>query len=502
MKRTFCFWLFLLFAAPVFSQNVGVGTVSPDPSAKLEVSSTTQGILFPRVTTAQRNGIASPALGLMVFDVEKNVPYYFNGVRWIPLGPINPKDVPPVEVSSNLSSSASFGYSVGITDGYAAVGCTGFDSSGVTNIGAVFIYKKTNGVWSVRQTLVAPDTTNNDQFGYSLDMDGDYLVVGVPYKDVLATSSSGKAYVYKLNRNTGLYELDGQLTHPNGLLASSLFGWSVGITAKSAAAGGVAVVVGSPSYQVVGSVKGTASVFRRNGANNYTAMNTINGYQTSELFGLSVSIDSNLVAIGAPGYDSVISANTVQDIGRVQINRYSGSNYATNDAVLRPGSDTGAMYGYSVAIDSANLMVAGDFGGTTLISYPKNYVRTGVGTYSIYNSYTNLITDYEGGASSRIMGYRVAITRNFAIIGVPHYNVLPSTFSLTSSLEEYGLLMKRRSGTGYFDLYNQLTRPEHSLGSHIGFSVACYGKDYIIGVIGSRDYLGNYGSVDFGTIEE
>jgi hypothetical protein len=47
---------------------VGIGTSSPNSSALLDVTSTTKGVLLPRMTTAQRLAIASPAAGLMVYD--------------------------------------------------------------------------------------------------------------------------------------------------------------------------------------------------------------------------------------------------------------------------------------------------------------------------------------------------------------------------------------------------------------------------------------------------
>lgn len=48
--------------------SVGVGTTSPDAKAALDVVSTTQGVLFPRMTTTQKNAISSPPAGLMVYD--------------------------------------------------------------------------------------------------------------------------------------------------------------------------------------------------------------------------------------------------------------------------------------------------------------------------------------------------------------------------------------------------------------------------------------------------
>lgn len=62
--------------------QVGIGTNSPDPSAALEVASTDKGFLMPRMTTAQREAITSPANGLMVFDTDTKTQWTFNGTSW------------------------------------------------------------------------------------------------------------------------------------------------------------------------------------------------------------------------------------------------------------------------------------------------------------------------------------------------------------------------------------------------------------------------------------
>lgn len=63
--------------------NVGVGTNSINASAKLQVDSTTQGFLPPRMTTAQKNAISSPSPGLQVYDTTLNQMSYFNGTTWV-----------------------------------------------------------------------------------------------------------------------------------------------------------------------------------------------------------------------------------------------------------------------------------------------------------------------------------------------------------------------------------------------------------------------------------
>jgi len=51
---------------------VGIGVTSPNASAKLEISSTTQGVLFPRMTTTERNAITTPADGLVIYNTTDN----------------------------------------------------------------------------------------------------------------------------------------------------------------------------------------------------------------------------------------------------------------------------------------------------------------------------------------------------------------------------------------------------------------------------------------------
>ncbi|WP_281765719.1 hypothetical protein [Neptunitalea lumnitzerae] len=63
---------FFLLICGITQAQVGVGTTNPDASSALDISSTSSGLLIPRLTTAQRDAIASPATGLMIFNTEYN----------------------------------------------------------------------------------------------------------------------------------------------------------------------------------------------------------------------------------------------------------------------------------------------------------------------------------------------------------------------------------------------------------------------------------------------
>ena len=67
------FWL--LFSLPDYGQNIGIGTSSPNASAQLDISSSSRGLLIPRMTAAGIVNIASPAKGLMVYDTLTNQLY-------------------------------------------------------------------------------------------------------------------------------------------------------------------------------------------------------------------------------------------------------------------------------------------------------------------------------------------------------------------------------------------------------------------------------------------
>jgi hypothetical protein len=64
------------------SAAVGQST-AVDASAIFEAESTTKGLLIPRMTTIQRDAIATPAAGLMVYDTTENVFYHHNGTLWV-----------------------------------------------------------------------------------------------------------------------------------------------------------------------------------------------------------------------------------------------------------------------------------------------------------------------------------------------------------------------------------------------------------------------------------
>ncbi|NRD22710.1 hypothetical protein HNV10_05630 [Winogradskyella litoriviva] len=86
MRHLKLFVISLLVTGLSYAQ-VGIGTESPDASSLLDLSSTSQGLLAPRMTTLERTAIVSPAESLLVFDTDEAAFFYYNtaSTTWIEL---------------------------------------------------------------------------------------------------------------------------------------------------------------------------------------------------------------------------------------------------------------------------------------------------------------------------------------------------------------------------------------------------------------------------------
>lgn len=160
MKNSFLSLIFSLFiitftTTPVFAQ-VGIGTTSPHSSAKLEVNSTTQGVLTPRWTATQRTAIASPATGLLVFQTDGSTGfYYYTGSSWINLTSGGTGGVPSGTVMAYTGTSAPAGWA--FCDGSAISRTTYSDL--FTTIGTTY------GVGNGSTTFNVPDLRGRTIFG-------------------------------------------------------------------------------------------------------------------------------------------------------------------------------------------------------------------------------------------------------------------------------------------------------------------------------------------------
>ena len=138
MKKIILFLLAVTISKTIFTQGVGVNEsgAAADGSAILDVSSTTKGLLVPRMTQTQRNAISSPATGLSVYQTDFNDGYYYyDGSRWVYMSHNH------LDYTNNLSTGWT---TIAILEGRTGGSASGTGSSGQRAIGDFIIIDETS----------------------------------------------------------------------------------------------------------------------------------------------------------------------------------------------------------------------------------------------------------------------------------------------------------------------------------------------------------------------
>jgi hypothetical protein len=134
-----------------------------------------------------------------------------------------------------------FGFDVALDGDTALVGALLANVGVNTDQGAAYIYTRSSSAWSQHAKLVANDGAAFDQFGYSVALDGDIIIVGSALDDVGATSNQGSAYMF-VRSGLGWTE-QARLLAPDGFNSDNL-GFVVAVS-------GSTVLAGSPSDDVI-----------------------------------------------------------------------------------------------------------------------------------------------------------------------------------------------------------------------------------------------------------
>jgi len=256
---------------------------------------------------------------------------------------------------------ANFGNAVSISGDYAIVGAYGDDDSGYSS-GSAYIFKREGEAWAEKAKLTASDADEGYQFGWSVSIDGDYVIVSalgdVVYEE--DTNYCGSVYIFK---REGDIWVEQTKLFAAGTADQYLFGYSVAINNSYAVVGAV-----GKFYEVP--LSGAAYIYKHEG-NMWLeqAIVTADNPSRGDNFGISVSIEENYVVVGAfdmVEYEPPSTAYVFEPEGDSWICRFK----------LTPSDGGGNHHGFSVAI-------SGEYG---IVGAPEDYeVEEEAGAAYIYS---------------------------------------------------------------------------------------------------------------------
>jgi hypothetical protein len=326
-----------------------------------------------------------------------------------------------------------FGYSVAISSDTIVVGAP-FDDSTPNNSfadpeGAAYIFTRSNGVWSQQAYLQASNFGVSDEFGSSVAISGDTVVVGAIREDSSTTgvnstpndgaTDSGAAYVF--TRSGSSWSQQAYLKASN-TGAEDFFGGSLSISGDTVVVGAynedssTTGVNSTPNDAAADS--GAAYVFTRSGSSwSQQAYLKAGNSGAEDFFGNSVAVSGNTVVVGASGEASSTSGvNSTPDdngfsIGAAYVFTRSGINWS-QQAYLKASNNTGRpdSFGSSVAI-SGDAVVFGAFNRARGVGAAYVFTRSG-GSWSeqAYLQASN------AGADDRF-GFSAAISDGTFVVG-------------------------------------------------------------------------------------
>ena len=393
MKKNLLFTVSLFLCASIAFAQVAINSTGADPtsSAMLDVSSSTKGMRIPRMTSNERKAIPVPDMGLLVYDSDKQTIYLYDGVQWKPMM-VGAENKLPLILRSPQGAYqyGSFGEAVAIYGNYAVVGAP-TDSSNGSFCGAAYVFAKENGVW-VQQAKIGPSNgVTGDQFGSSVDIHGDIIVIGAPEKAISGIAGRGKMYIFKRSNRTWTQVADLQAS--NGA-ANDKFGKSVSTNEQC-------VVVGAPYADYSGKADaGTVYVFGLiNSVWSQKAILHPAITNAGDNFGFDVSVYGTTAAIGAP---SALTNGAITGAAYVFNNTdLAGFTWIESQKLNPAAIITNTFFGYSVSVSGSTLLVglphyanAGNSNSGAVWRYVRNLGQWNY-TGSMFVDENNLYTGFK-----------------------------------------------------------------------------------------------------------
>lgn len=295
-------------------------------------------------------------------------------VRWsatvvvLGLGSVVYADINPAVTLSGAASGDEQGWSVDIDGNFAIVGAPLTDTDGLIDSGAAYIYVNDGlGNWSLQATLKASVPQLQSWFGYAVAIDGDIAVVGAPLFDIESASAdtidtidAGARYIFE--RNAGAWSLVSATTiAEDEAYDGDWYGSSVDVDGRTVVVGAQSLFKGG---QVFISYREFDGEWKQQFAQTVNEARGIEEQKTlipldpeqEDWFGQSVSISGNTVAVGSDGSDDPDSSS-----GSVYIfTRDVHHNWWIQDKILPSDPQAHANFGISVSLDQNLLLVGAD----------------------------------------------------------------------------------------------------------------------------------------------
>ncbi|MEN6310663.1 MAG: FG-GAP repeat protein [Acidobacteriota bacterium] len=240
-------------------------------------------------------------------------------------------------------------------DGDTLVVGTPYEAGGGSNRGAAYVYYQNQGGddnWGELVKLTAPDSVDDEGFGFDVGLDGDTLIVGVPFRAGTGTEQ-GSACVYSRDQGgTDAWGLVKEIT-PGDPSDSSCFGYSVAVH------GGVAIA-GSPQDSDAGSYAGAAYLFYRDqgGTNAWGQVKKFKAgdASASAFAGWDVAMGDGYAIVGA---SSAAGGGSQRGQAYILARDDGGAdNWGQLQRLRAGGSNDKAHFGYSVDISGLDVLVS------------------------------------------------------------------------------------------------------------------------------------------------
>ena len=250
-------------------------------------------------------------------------------------------------LAPDSTDNSEFGYSVGLSGDTALVGAFGQPVGGGLDTGAAYVFVRDGTAWSLQSELTASDAAAGDKFGFAATLSGDTAVVGAFANDNAGVTNAGAVYVFV--RNGTDWSEQAKLTASDGA-TNDYLGWSVALS-------GDTVVAGASQDDNAGGVNaGSACVFVRSGTRWDQEARLIAGDAAPECaFGWSVAVDGDTAVVGA-----ALDSHTIgHAAGSAYVFTRSRGAWSQDTKVLASDEAANDEFGFASALSGDTAIISG-----------------------------------------------------------------------------------------------------------------------------------------------